>query len=1127
MQLVRGCTVSPIVTDERSNNKSRSKKHAQQQQQAQQQQAQHQQQDSTNYNSGLDEGYRSDFNSNNATPTRSTSTNTHTHTSSSSRREKMYLIKITWPTNNNNNSNTNDISSNNNNNNNNTSNNNNNSAEAIPTLMEGPNQASTSIDAEDDTTNNNNNSMAQQNTSSTLQLDANTNTNTNANAASSSTIMDYGDHTTTATATGTTTPSTTPTSSTAAATSMVSPMPKRSGRSRSNNSSSSAPDSPLAASAVHHHHEASSSTIMDLNNIADEDDYTTWESARTMSNNSNISSSPVATAAAATALARSTSKDKAKKRFIQGSKYAAATGAAVTVGVLTAGVGLAAGLTFVAVSAAAGGGGAVASRTLSRSRKEKDMHERTLILGTYDYDDAQRWKVAIEVVISRLDLHYNHHHNSAASNIISNNNSSLLAANNGGRGDCAAVAADGGVGAYEQILAILRLNKDASAQGHVQFADGTTFRNTGVHNYPSPYYGGGNNNNGGGMQSSSNGIVNEMDGGQQHQHSKWKPVEGGWATLLSTGSHGLRIYAEDVPPQYYANDNDHDNAAAATSTGNNKRKSTRKYRPWRREVSVEGRPCPPLKSQVILNAKPLDAFVYLMTRGRVQNIDPNHGTGENLSAFRVIDKMDEHMDVIHLIFRPLYLFPSWTAPRDFCLQRYWRYEDDGSYIVCYDSVKHRECPPMSDYVRGELHGVYMISPRKFRSIHGEEDKQPPECLMTQIVQVDPRGWVPTMKLPALAHQGYADAFSVSALLQMLDIRDALNYSRFTVSDRVSVYRATQTARNLTKTLTAEQTGGVSTQDPATVVTDDEGEDNNGSYDYRFANEREQKLDESAGGKGKGGDVAPNEAKMEARVGKGGATGVCEEIRMVPPPLNQDMWAEPDSNSFRVRGKKYKVDKKKENAGDAMFRLLAVDLVETSSNIMSGMCSHPKERIQRALERESKGVKGEMPPFVFALNIAIPGPPHYHCVIYYAVDDMDLINGNAGTPFSTLASKFFFGDDDTFRDKTFKLIPQIIEGNFIVRKAVGSTPAIMGTKLKQIYSRTDRYFEIILDIGSSSVAAGVIRLASGYAKTLIVDMAFVLEGNDESVLPEKVMGSCRLKHISFKGLRQVPLPEDYE
>mmetsp|Transcript_18937 Transcript_18937/g.28137 ORF Transcript_18937/g.28137 Transcript_18937/m.28137 type:complete len:435 (-) Transcript_18937:65-1369(-) len=104
MQLVRGCTVSPIVTDER---KSRSKKQAQQQAQ---------QQDGINYNSGLDEGYRSDFN--NATPTRSTSTNSnnntpHNNNSSSSRREKMYLIKITWPTNNSN-SNSNDTTSNNN-----------------------------------------------------------------------------------------------------------------------------------------------------------------------------------------------------------------------------------------------------------------------------------------------------------------------------------------------------------------------------------------------------------------------------------------------------------------------------------------------------------------------------------------------------------------------------------------------------------------------------------------------------------------------------------------------------------------------------------------------------------------------------------------------------------------------------------------------------------------------------------------------------------------------------------------------------------------------------------------------------------------------------------------------------
>jgi len=49
------------------------------------------------------------------------------------------------------------------------------------------------------------------------------------------------------------------------------------------------------------------------------------------------------------------------------------------------------------------------------------------------------------------------------------------------------------------------------------------------------------------------------------------------------------------------------------------------------------------------------------------------------------------------------------------------------------------------------------------------------------------------------------------------------------------------------------------------------------------------------------------------------------------------------------------------------------------------------------------------------------------VFYYAVDDLSTIDGSDGTPSSKLCKEFFFGNDETFRDNTFKLIPQIIEG----------------------------------------------------------------------------------------------------
>ena len=64
-----------------------------------------------------------------------------------------------------------------------------------------------------------------------------------------------------------------------------------------------------------------------------------------------------------------------------------------------------------------------------------------------------------------------------------------------------------------------------------------------------------------------------------------------------------------------------------------------------------------------------------------------------------METIDSHMDVIHLLFRPLYLFPLWTVPRDFVLYRFLKYYDDGTYQICFDSGEHRDhCPEVPGYV---------------------------------------------------------------------------------------------------------------------------------------------------------------------------------------------------------------------------------------------------------------------------------------------------------------------------------------------------------------------------------------------------------------------------------------------
>jgi hypothetical protein len=495
------------------------------------------------------------------------------------------------------------------------------------------------------------------------------------------------------------------------------------------------------------------------------------------------------------------------------------------------------------------------------------------------------------------------------------------------------------------------------------------------------------------------------------------------------------------------------------------------------------------------------------------------------SSFRVVETLDDHTDIIHLVFRPLFLFPSWTSARDFCILRHWRLDDDGSYVMFYEPVKHRECPPVPNYVRGEMHGVYTIAPLKIEKTRRDEDKshlrkkdESSQCLLMHMVQTDPKGWIPTFKVPIFGNQRYTDAFGISSLLQILDVRDSLVNDRFV---SVSVGEDRENLRGKDENLmrkiseadlylnskTAEF--GLNHFDDwilrSDSISDESLERRNDDLSF---SKRELHIPPSET------VVVPGSTLDHENLGESQISG--DGLSDFPDFfLPTSRWAEPDSNSFKVRGKQYLTDRKKVNAGESIMQLMGVDIVQVPIPERKGLCAHPKEWVQMSLQREKAGGP-KAPTFIFAVNILLPGPPHYHLMIYYSVEDLSKIDGSSGAESSLLANKFFFGDSDAFRDVTFKLIPQIVEGNFIVRKAVGSTPAIMGLKLKQYYFSSERYFELFLDVASSSVAAGVVALTVGYAKTLVVDMAFLLEGAEEWALPEKILGTCRLKNVDLHG-----------
>lgn len=248
------------------------------------------------------------------------------------------------------------------------------------------------------------------------------------------------------------------------------------------------------------------------------------------------------------------------------------------------------------------------------------------------------------------------------------------------------------------------------------------------------------------------------------------------------------------------------------------------------------------------------------------------------------------------------------------------------------------------------------------------------------------------------------------------------------------------------------------------------------------------------------------------------------LRIHPVPLRLNAWSQPAAETFNIRGPTYLEDRNKIPSQEAAFRLLTVDMVQAEQPVYTGMCAHPQERIQQALRREREtGIK-ELPEFVFAVNLCIPGDKTYHQVSYFGIDNFDEIK-HPKTPFGRLMNEFIFSDSDDFRLKTFKLIPRIVEGNFVVRKAVGSKPTILGRKIKHYFVRADNYFEIIVDIASDQVAQRIVKLVLGYTKSLVVDMMFLLEADHDQYLPERIFGGVRLKNIDLRkdGARKVGQP----
>ena len=104
------------------------------------------------------------------------------------------------------------------------------------------------------------------------------------------------------------------------------------------------------------------------------------------------------------------------------------------------------------------------------------------------------------------------------------------------------------------------------------------------------------------------------------------------------------------------------------------------------------RPC--LKVTTVVRTSPACAFELIMDINNLALLE----TG------RVVQRIDQHTDIIHVLLKPQWLWPCWTSKRDVCLLRQWKAEKNGSYEVSFKSTTHPACPPTSNFVRAVVYG---------------------------------------------------------------------------------------------------------------------------------------------------------------------------------------------------------------------------------------------------------------------------------------------------------------------------------------------------------------------------------------------------------------------------------------
>ncbi|CAI5534870.1 unnamed protein product [Closterium sp. Naga37s-1] len=145
---------------------------------------------------------------------------------------------------------------------------------------------------------------------------------------------------------------------------------------------------------------------------------------------------------------------------------------------------------------------------------------------------------------------------------------------------------------------------------------------------------------------------------------------------------------------------------------------------------------------------------------------------------------------------------------------------------------------------------------------------------------------------------------------------------------------------------------------------------------------------------------------------------------------KNCWSRPDCNVYKLRSRNYLNDGSMAPAGEPLCQLVAVDWLRPEKHPAAHVAAHKKCLVQRV-----RACYGDQAPFFILINL---------------------------------------------------------QGSWLVKQAVGSHNVVMGQVMETAYHSTEEYFEVDVNMASSSVVRGIMGMVFGYITNLVVDMTFYLK-----------------------------------